>query len=342
MESIQDMNGCGDHQKVKYTASSLTGKALTWWNFQIQTKGRAATVGKFLTWLPMRPKGLRAEVLTDEALRNEALKRNGGELSKEGNVKGDNKRAKTGKVFAITTNPMRREYTGTTPKVGPRMVCFDYCGPDHYKSACLRLNRAQVQGGNRPNQAISIEEGQGHRNNRNSTRGRAFVMGAEEARQDSNIVMGTFSLNNLYAMMLFDFGVDYSFVSTTFVPLLDIKPNSLGFSYEIEIASRQLVEIRLPPSKEVEFRIDLIPRAMPVAKSPYLLAPNEMEELSNQLRELLKTKIRIFQVQTSGSGISYLLAVAFIFRQWEVPSGSGNFLTNSGNALCILFPTILP
>ncbi|GKF36291.1 reverse transcriptase domain-containing protein, partial [Tanacetum coccineum] len=33
------------------------------------------------------------------------------------------------------------------------------------------------------------------------------------------------------------------FVSTTFVPLLDIEPSSLGFSYEIEIASGQLVEI---------------------------------------------------------------------------------------------------
>nr|GFA98600.1 hypothetical protein [Tanacetum cinerariifolium] len=47
-------------------------------------------------------------------------------------------------------------------------------------------------------------------------------------------------------------------------------------------------------------------------------------------------------VQTSGSGNTFLLAVAFFFRQWEVPSGSGNFLTSSGNALCILFPTILP
>nr|GEX55297.1 retrovirus-related Pol polyprotein from transposon TNT 1-94 [Tanacetum cinerariifolium] len=45
-------------------------------------------------------------------------------------------------------------------------------------------------------------------------------------------------------------------------------------------------------------------------------------------------------VQSSGSGISFLLAVAFFFRQWEVPSGSGNFLTSSGNALCILFLTI--
>ncbi|GJZ45352.1 putative reverse transcriptase domain-containing protein [Tanacetum coccineum] len=42
----------------------------------------------------------------------------------------------------------------------------------------------------------------------------------------------------------------------------------------------------LPPSQEFEFRIDLIPGAMPVVKSPYRLAPSEMEELSSQLREL--------------------------------------------------------
>ncbi|GKA80444.1 putative reverse transcriptase domain-containing protein, partial [Tanacetum coccineum] len=42
----------------------------------------------------------------------------------------------------------------------------------------------------------------------------------------------------------------------------------------------------LPPSREIEFRIDLIPGAMPVAKSPYRLAPSKMKELSSQLREL--------------------------------------------------------
>ncbi|GJV17851.1 putative reverse transcriptase domain-containing protein [Tanacetum coccineum] len=42
----------------------------------------------------------------------------------------------------------------------------------------------------------------------------------------------------------------------------------------------------LPPSQEIKFRIDLIPGAMSVAKSPYRLAPSEMEELSSQLREL--------------------------------------------------------
>ncbi|GKF67334.1 hypothetical protein Tco_0197013, partial [Tanacetum coccineum] len=42
----------------------------------------------------------------------------------------------------------------------------------------------------------------------------------------------------------------------------------------------------LPPRRQVEFRIDLIPGAMPVAKSPYRLAPSEMQELSGQLQEL--------------------------------------------------------
>ncbi|GKA51271.1 putative reverse transcriptase domain-containing protein [Tanacetum coccineum] len=42
----------------------------------------------------------------------------------------------------------------------------------------------------------------------------------------------------------------------------------------------------LPPSREVEFRIDLIHGAMLVAKSPYRLAPTEMQELSNQLKEI--------------------------------------------------------
>ncbi|GKC67722.1 hypothetical protein Tco_1100320 [Tanacetum coccineum] len=37
MESVQDMSGCRDDQKVKYTTGSFVGKALTWWNSQIHT-----------------------------------------------------------------------------------------------------------------------------------------------------------------------------------------------------------------------------------------------------------------------------------------------------------------
>ncbi|GJX14614.1 hypothetical protein Tco_0206372 [Tanacetum coccineum] len=44
----------------------------------------------------------------------------------------------------------------------------------------------------------------------------------------------------------------------------------------------------LPPSREVEFCIDPIPGAVPVAKSLYCLEPTEMQELSNQLKELTR------------------------------------------------------
>nr|GEV50510.1 putative reverse transcriptase domain, ribonuclease H-like domain, aspartic peptidase domain protein [Tanacetum cinerariifolium] len=42
----------------------------------------------------------------------------------------------------------------------------------------------------------------------------------------------------------------------------------------------------LPPVRQVEFQIDLIPGEAPVAHAPYRLAPSEMQELSNQLQEL--------------------------------------------------------
>nr|GEX31671.1 reverse transcriptase domain-containing protein [Tanacetum cinerariifolium] len=213
MEAIQDISGCGDHQKVNYSADLLIGKALTWWNSENAI--------------------LKARILTNEVVRNGYLKRsgekrgNGRDPSKERNVKCDNKRARTGKVFATITNPVRKEYTGSTPK------CTNYSFHHYPETPCR-------QGGNHPNQDLAIDGGQSRGNNGNTTRGRGFMIRSKEARQDPNIVMGTFSLNNHYATMLFD----------------------------------------------SEFHIDLIPGAMSIAKSPYRLAPTEMEELSNQLKKL--------------------------------------------------------
>ncbi|GJT40567.1 reverse transcriptase domain-containing protein [Tanacetum coccineum] len=48
MELVHDMSGCRDSQRVNYIAGSFVGKALTWWNSEIRTRGREAAVG--MSW----------------------------------------------------------------------------------------------------------------------------------------------------------------------------------------------------------------------------------------------------------------------------------------------------
>ncbi|GKF74913.1 hypothetical protein Tco_0224357, partial [Tanacetum coccineum] len=74
-----------------------------------------------------------ASTLTDEALMNGSIKKNPekrgnrGEPSKDRNVRDDNKRTRTGNAFAITTNPVGRENTGTVPKY---TTCNTYRPPE--------------------------------------------------------------------------------------------------------------------------------------------------------------------------------------------------------------------
>nr|GFC94657.1 putative reverse transcriptase domain-containing protein [Tanacetum cinerariifolium] len=60
---------------------------------------------------------------------------------------------------------------------------------------------------------------------------------------DSNVVTGTFPLNNRYASILFDTGADRSFVSTAFSSLIDIIPTPLDNHYDVELADRKIVGI---------------------------------------------------------------------------------------------------
>nr|GFC61697.1 reverse transcriptase domain-containing protein [Tanacetum cinerariifolium] len=60
---------------------------------------------------------------------------------------------------------------------------------------------------------------------------------------DSNVVTGTFLLNNGYASILFDTGADSSFISTTFSSLIDIVPTPLRNSYDVELADSKIVGI---------------------------------------------------------------------------------------------------
>ncbi|GKC68844.1 putative reverse transcriptase domain-containing protein [Tanacetum coccineum] len=160
-------------------------------------------------------------------------------------------------------------------------------------------------------------------NKTNEARGKAYMLEGGEANLDSNIITGTFLLNNHYASMLFDSGADRSFGSSTFSALLDVIPSTLDVSYAIELADGRAAEtnnmlkgctlgllghpfnidlmlVELG-SFDVIIGIDWLANhhavivcdekivflgAAPVARAPYRLAPSELQELSTLLQEL--------------------------------------------------------
>ncbi|GJZ22559.1 putative reverse transcriptase domain-containing protein [Tanacetum coccineum] len=91
-----------------------------------------------------------------------------------------------------------------------------------------RVNQATTAGENCPHPVLSIEGNPNPSNNRNRAQGRAFALGVAEAPQDPNVVTGTFSLNDHFATILFDSGADYSFISTNFLPLINMKPSVIS------------------------------------------------------------------------------------------------------------------
>nr|GEU38426.1 putative reverse transcriptase domain-containing protein [Tanacetum cinerariifolium] len=74
------------------------------------------------------------------------------------------------------------------------------------------------------------------------SRGKAYAIGGGDVNPGSNVVTGTFLLNNHYAFVLFDSGADRSFVSTTFIILFDIISDTLDVSYAIELADGRIAE----------------------------------------------------------------------------------------------------
>nr|GEU94147.1 putative reverse transcriptase domain-containing protein [Tanacetum cinerariifolium] len=71
--------------------------------------------------------------------------------------------------------------------------------------------------------------------------GRAYALGGRDASPDSNVITGTFLLNNRYAKILFATGADRSFVSATFSALIDITPTTLENHYDVELADGKII-----------------------------------------------------------------------------------------------------
>ncbi|GJY73333.1 putative reverse transcriptase domain-containing protein [Tanacetum coccineum] len=283
------------------------------------------------------------------------------------------KRQNVAKVYNMGTGE-KKPYEGSLPKC--TKCHFHYNGPCTQK--CHKCNKVGYFAHDcRSSGNTNVANNQkGNGTNPKGNVGNAENKGNASRDPDSNVVTSTFLLNNRYAYILFDTGVDRSFISTAFSSLINIAPNPLENSYEVELADGKIVMVDtimrgctlnflnypfnidlmpvelgsfdviigmdwlrrchavivcdeklvrvpygnetlifhgnesndgresrltiiscskaqeymakgcLPPARPVEFQIDLIPGAAPVARAPYRLAPSEMKELSEQLQEL--------------------------------------------------------
>ncbi|GJR77571.1 putative reverse transcriptase domain-containing protein [Tanacetum coccineum] len=167
---------------------------------------------------------------------------------------------------AISARNCKNKGPATGSNLQPVSVTCHACGEKgHYRNQCPKAN--------------------------SNAHGRSYLLRDKNTHQDPNVVMGTFLLNQHLARVLFDSGVDKSFVSISLTSMLNIPPITLDTTYDIEMADGNLYHARvICDEKVVHIPFDgetlIIRGAAPVARAPYRLAPSEMQELSDQLQEL--------------------------------------------------------
>ncbi|GJU24967.1 putative reverse transcriptase domain-containing protein [Tanacetum coccineum] len=267
MENVIDNSGCADNQKVKYAASSSVNKALTWWNTQVQARGRAAAIS--MSWTDFK-----ALLVEEFCPSNEMEKLE----SKFWNHKlvGANHAGYTD-WFHELAKLVPHLVTPELSRIKRAGILYDKavsCGTLTKGNEKRKgVEESNKQGGGRnDDQREKVSKGfvaatphrngwhrlvllegiinqervtRNHntRNNGNQVKGRAFNVNVVGALPDLNVMTGTFSLNHHFAIILFDSGADFSFIFTDFAPLLNVRPSFLNPEYVIEVADGKKVEV---------------------------------------------------------------------------------------------------
>ncbi|GKB91872.1 reverse transcriptase domain-containing protein [Tanacetum coccineum] len=243
METVFHISNCPKKYQVKYATCTLLNSALTWWNSHKRTVGTDATFA--MSWRELMKLMAevycpRTEIQKMESELWNLAKFIGGLLD---NIQGNVIAAEPTKlqdVVRIANNLIDQKLKGYAMKNAENKRRLEVNQRDN-RGQQPPFKRPNVRGKdttreqNRGNKA-------GNKNGIGEVRGKAYVLGGGEANLDSNVIKGTFLLNNHYASMIFDSGTDRSFVSTTFSALLDVTPDTLDVSYAVELADGRISE----------------------------------------------------------------------------------------------------
>nr|GEZ82747.1 hypothetical protein [Tanacetum cinerariifolium] len=104
------------------------------------------------------------------------------------------------------------------------LTCFE-CGAQ----GNLKSNYTKLKNKNQAGNGIAVAS--------------AYAIGTAGTNLNSNVVMGTFLLNNRYASILFDTSTARSFVSTAFSSLINIIPTTLDYGYDVELANGKIITV---------------------------------------------------------------------------------------------------
>ncbi|GKE56857.1 putative reverse transcriptase domain-containing protein, partial [Tanacetum coccineum] len=290
MESVIDNSGCLANQRVEYAASSFIGKALTWWNTQVQA--RARDVANAMAWNDFKA------LLTTEFCPSNKIEKLEGEFWNHSIVGADHagytaRFHELAKLVSHLVTPEAKRVTryinglpsqirrmlratqpatiqaailtvgiltdeavrsGTLAKAGEKRKERDEAS----KSESVGKDEKKAKGGRGFVAAVPPRRENG--NFPKCARGKAFNVNVVDALQDPNVVTGMYSLNNLYAVVLFDSGADFSFISTKFAPLLNEKPSIANHGYVIEVANGKKEEVdRILCGYRLETRDSIFP-----------------------------------------------------------------------------------
>nr|GEV30591.1 hypothetical protein [Tanacetum cinerariifolium] len=224
-KSVFGISECAKGKKVRFVAATLQRPALTWKNSKTTTMGLETNLKvKEYNIVAYTQRFNELALICPRMVDPKRVKDN----QRQGNARA--------MVTAPTDGKIPLCERCFTCYVGPCKIKCHKCGKVGHKIRYYKEKNVATGANALPIPTCYDCVGEVH--------GRAYAIKDVEPK-GSNVVTGTFLLNNCYAFVLFSSGSERSFVDTRFSSMLDINPVKIEASYEGELADGRVVSMNI-------------------------------------------------------------------------------------------------